>query len=439
MVAFANAPLPSPEWSAINLARGLRSFDVDGLQVYRPDRTLAWATDSHGDGRWDRLGAHPALGAAFTGEPSLPHFFLLADDALLEAFVAPIQPSADDTRRSPPQGWFVVLREWDASVLDAMAAALGGEVRIAGPRDPAPEPTGAGDISAARPLAGTDGAPLATLQFRAHHAPLDQLDRSLAQGLWQIGALALVLLASLIAGVKVWVLNPIAALTSALDQASPQPLHALARTPTDFGRLAALMEAFFAQKRTLEREIDDRRAIQERLQSLANRDPLTGLANRRCIEEHLTAIAQRADSDQALCLVFLDLDNFKEVNDRLGHEAGDAVLMEIGRRIQGCLRDTDLAGRFGGDEFAVLLWPQGSIAQGVRVAERIMAMVRAPLTVQGEVLQITASAGIAAFPGDARTPEELFRPADLALYAAKTDGRDRYRVARAAGAQPNPR
>ncbi|MEY2447484.1 MAG: hypothetical protein QOH79_960 [Acidimicrobiaceae bacterium] len=156
-------------------------------------------------------------------------------------------------------------------------------------------------------------------------------------------------------------------------------------------------------------------------------DDLTGLPNRTLFLDRLEHSLIRAGQNNAnVAVLFCDVDQFKLVNDRLGHSVGDALLIAVGDRIGGCLRAADTAARFGGDEFAVLL-EDSSQDEAERVAERILAALRPGAVVQGRELPIGASIGLA-MSRDATKGEELLRFADLAMYRAKALGRGRYEV-----------
>ncbi|MBU2664763.1 diguanylate cyclase [Actinoplanes bogorensis] len=168
------------------------------------------------------------------------------------------------------------------------------------------------------------------------------------------------------------------------------------------------------------------RERERELQDLAFRDALTGLANRRLFHDRLTqALAGHIRSGHRLAVLFVDLDGFKAVNDRLGHHAGDIVLRTIADRLRTGLRASDTVARFGGDEFAVIL--EGvSVPDDVRTAaERVIAEVRAPIDIAGGPARVSASIGIA-LSGSGATADDLMREADSAMYAAKNAGKDRY-------------
>ncbi|MFL6241977.1 MAG: diguanylate cyclase [Acidimicrobiia bacterium] len=162
-------------------------------------------------------------------------------------------------------------------------------------------------------------------------------------------------------------------------------------------------------------------ALLSEIEHLATRDGLTGLANRRLFEETLQREVARSHRRNApLALVVLDVDHFKDVNDTVGHQAGDAVLREVARAMVGNTKASDLPARYGGDEFVVLL-PDCTGDDALVVAERLRAAVARDVT----AVPVTVSAGVGAMPGNAGDGERLVAAADAALYSAKRDGRDR--------------
>jgi diguanylate cyclase (GGDEF)-like protein len=171
-----------------------------------------------------------------------------------------------------------------------------------------------------------------------------------------------------------------------------------------------------------ERELD-----QQRLNYLARYDPLTGLINRTMFQDRLESAVARARRDgSVVAIMFLDLDGFKEVNDRLGHAVGDALLRQAAERLVGCVRESDTVARLGGDEFTVILEGGQRVEDAGQVATKILRTLSAPYRVGGDDLVITTSMGIAAYPLDGDTAEELLKGADIAMYSAKDAGRNTY-------------
>jgi len=174
------------------------------------------------------------------------------------------------------------------------------------------------------------------------------------------------------------------------------------------------------------RDVTERKKFEELLSHRALHDPLTGLANRQLILDRADRMLVRARRDgQPVAAFFVDLDNFKDANDSLGHEAGDRLLQAVASRLVGLLRSSDTVGRLGGDEFVILA--EGiSLADGPKaIAERIRQVLRPPFFIEGfESLPITVSASVGIAVGDRQTSQDLLRDADIALFRAKGSGRD---------------
>ncbi len=177
------------------------------------------------------------------------------------------------------------------------------------------------------------------------------------------------------------------------------------------------------------RDVTEHKAFERELTRLAFHDPLSGLPNRALFLDRLERALARADrANGRVAVLFLDLDNFKVVNDSLGHEVGDTVLRTAGDRLAACLRAEDTVARFGGDEFTVLLDEVHVVADAVEVAERIAVALRAPVDLAGREVYTSASIGIAVSTPRRDRPDSLLRDADLALYRAKSSGKARYAV-----------
>jgi len=172
-------------------------------------------------------------------------------------------------------------------------------------------------------------------------------------------------------------------------------------------------------------DITPRRLAEERVQRLAYQDDLTGLPNRAAFMQDIGQAVQHARlRGSRFALLFLDLDGFKEINDSLGHGAGDDLLQQVAQRIRGCLRQADRLARFGGDEFLVLIDPVRRQRDVVAVTRKILKAVATPLQLQGLMATVSASIGIAMFPDDGEDPQRLLKNADAAMYQAKENGRN---------------
>jgi diguanylate cyclase (GGDEF)-like protein/PAS domain S-box-containing protein len=177
------------------------------------------------------------------------------------------------------------------------------------------------------------------------------------------------------------------------------------------------------------RDVTERRSLEDQLTYQTLHDPLTKLANRVLFGDRVAHALEKISRNHALVSVlFLDLDNFKTINDSLGHAAGDDLLLSVANRLQACLRPHDTAARLGGDEFAVLLEDSTDLKGGTIIAERLQDILRTPFLLDGKEVFVSVSIGIATTSSAEEDPAALLRNADLAMYIAKSEGKDRYAV-----------
>ncbi len=163
------------------------------------------------------------------------------------------------------------------------------------------------------------------------------------------------------------------------------------------------------------------------IQKQANFDSLTGLPNRLMFKDRLNQeIANAKRNDFEVALFFLDLDNFKDINDTLGHDKGDQLLKEVARRLSGCMRNIDTVARFGGDEFAIIMGQLSNTNNVDRIANELIAALSRPFPLSGRVAYLSTSIGISFFPDNASNSDDLIKNADQAMYAAKNKGRSRF-------------
>jgi diguanylate cyclase (GGDEF)-like protein/PAS domain S-box-containing protein len=177
------------------------------------------------------------------------------------------------------------------------------------------------------------------------------------------------------------------------------------------------------------RDITQRRLTEEHIRYIAHHDELTGLANRVLVRDRLEqALRQAKRRGRKVALVFIDLDGFKQVNDTLGHDGGDALLKVVGARMAECVRSEDTVGRFGGDEFVIILADQGDDSRVlVPLLEKIRLSVSAPVALLGSEVSVGCSMGVAVYPNHAAEPADLMKQADAAMYLAKQSGKNNFR------------
>jgi len=174
------------------------------------------------------------------------------------------------------------------------------------------------------------------------------------------------------------------------------------------------------------RDITEHKAYAENIERTANFDELTGLPNRRVFRDRIEQEIRRSQrAGLAMALLIIDLDGFKDVNDRLGHDAGDKLLQQVAQRLSACVRRTDTVARIGGDEFAIIIAELDRASQVEVLAQKMLDQLTAPFVIEDETVQVSGSIGITLFPLDASAPEDLMRNADQAMYAAKKAGRNR--------------
>ena len=174
-------------------------------------------------------------------------------------------------------------------------------------------------------------------------------------------------------------------------------------------------------------DITERTRADEKIAHLAHYDALTDLPNRVLFRERLEQALKAMRPGEQLAVLYIDIDEFKSVNDALGHPIGDELLKGVAERLRGCLKDTDVAARLGGDEFAVIQTAIKNLSETTRLVDEIHSAIRQPFECMGHLITTDASIGIALAPGDGLDLDQLLRNADLALYGAKGDGRRTYR------------
>ena len=175
-------------------------------------------------------------------------------------------------------------------------------------------------------------------------------------------------------------------------------------------------------------DITERVTVEERIRKLARNDSLTGLHNRLSFQEALESALQDSDAQNPAAIMFIDLDRFKSVNDTLGHPVGDELLRRVAARLRWLVRENDVVARLGGDEFAIIQYDGPQPEAALSLGDRIIAQLSSPFEIDGHIVQIGGSVGVALAPLHGDTPEDVQKHADLALYAVKEAGKGHCRV-----------
>lgn len=198
---------------------------------------------------------------------------------------------------------------------------------------------------------------------------------------------------------------------------------ALAASQLELGAALCQIDTLLAQGSVLRRKVLELAQAVAQARQLAHRDALTGLPDRRLLLERFNqAVALAARQHRQVALLFLDLDEFKFINDTLGHVTGDRILQEVAARLAACIRSSDTACRYGGDEFVILLPEFEGQESSVAVAEKIRARLAAPYVVDGATVELTTSFGMAVYPVDGHEYCDLLKASDLAMYRDKASG-----------------
>ncbi len=269
-------------------------------------------------------------------------------------------------------------------------------------------------------------------------ASLEQVNRELAltvSASVAIGGLILVLAFTMFRRMSLSVTRPIEYLTTVMRQVEHDGDHSLRVdivSDDEIGELAkgfnSMLSALERQNVSLNTELDERKKIQRKLDRLAHYDTVTRLPNRHYFQERLkVALAHSIQIDKMMAILFVDLDNFKLVNDSYGHHIGDKLLQVAAERLSGALRSGDVVCRLGGDEFAIILEHLPDIQQIETLVDKLIQNLIQPLRLDHYDIVVTGSVGIAVCPQDADNPESLLRFADAAMYAAKGAGKNTWR------------
>lgn len=430
---------PGQRWPDNSLPNTLRIYSLAALWVYGPDGRLAFAHSMQPG--LQRLQLAPDELAQIAGANDGTSLYLdisrrTALDTVLEISGRPIHPEDDMQRWGRPQGWLVVARRLSPDVLTLMAQNADAEHIELSPVAMTSANVNDGHIRTSLSLPVPRGQRTLFLSASRQQAYLPRMVQEqhrqwLLLAIFVVGSTVL-----LLAFLRRQVLGPLSRLQSALNREDRHMLASLRDNP-DFGPLAFLAEQSLLRQKTLRHAIEENRSelarlsqVNEGLEAGMREDSLTGIANRRHMDEYLNQCLTLCSAEhKPLSIIMFDIDQFKRYNDHFGHIEGDRCLRQVAQLVRSQLfRHDDLVARYGGEEFAVIL-PYTSHEDAVHVAERVrlaidrLCLRHAPDSQHGHV---TISLGVAS--NDALIepdPQQLLNTADGALYRAKGEGRNR--------------
>jgi diguanylate cyclase (GGDEF)-like protein len=278
-------------------------------------------------------------------------------------------------------------------------------------------------VSAYGIIRGGNGAPVGAVMVDVYSGEIRSFRRSLGLVIYPVSALAFALALAGLVALSQLVSRPLRAMSRAVAAVAAGDLST--RIELERGdEIGALARGFNGMVAALARHIEELRRTEERLATLAFRDEMTGLLNRKSFYDHLAEalnLARRSEHEGLRGLLFLDLDHFKDINDTLGHDFGDRLLREVAQRLKAQVRESDHVFRLGGDEFTVILNSLSRETDAAIVAQKLLDSLEEPFTIQDNRLHIGTSIGIAIHPMDGETVEQLVKSADTALFDAKRE------------------
>jgi diguanylate cyclase (GGDEF)-like protein len=426
------------EWAKVSLNLPAQNVEAAGLWVFRRDGSAVhtWLAPRQ-QPPWpdtEMLRAYlPALASR-----RMMHWFARVNGEIWEMHGATIHPSNDPQHRGEFYGYLIAGRPLNQAYLYEI-----GKITHCRLWKPHPLPQGTQEtkntflptltahqemewVTLSLPLLDADGNTIGYLNGVAENSLAPAIEQATHQAIALFAVFSLVLFSLTLFVLIRWLSAPIGLLLHALQNHDSARLAPLLSEQTEFGVLARFIAAFFRQERALREsheELETRVANRTaELAHIAYHDALTQLPNRALFSQRLNnALARHRNTETVLAVLFVDLDDFKVVNDSLGHEAGDGLLCSAAQRMQQCLPAHAVIARLGGDEFAILLENTSDTATCF-VAEHIAKVLQNPFSVAGHTLNTSASIGVA-LGRKGESSSDLLRNADIAMYHAKGNGR----------------
>lgn len=408
-------------WAKNNLLSVLKGQNTDGLWIYRRDQRCVLTSFRRPE---YTLKIHEADVFCLRPAPKAHRWYQVEGNTVWELYGTTIHRGEDAEHKGPYFGYIVIGRCLDRSYLASLEMLSQCRLSL---RMGAPTELLHTSLHFDTSLKDNNNVPVATLRARMLDSLGPVIEDSVAQA--EAYFVGIAILVAVLVGVALirWIGRPIGLLADALKRRDAETLGPLLHQKNEFGDLARLVLEFFVQEQVLvqaRNELEER--VAERTEALAHQayhDALTGLPNRTLFRERLdSALALAQQSERGLAVVFMDMDNFKVINDSLGHEVGDLVLRLAAERMILALRANDLVARLSGDEFALLLPGVREPEQVQLVTTRLQEAFQEPLPLQSKRIVVTLSMGSALFTGQ-ESATDLIRNADTAMYVAKSQGK----------------
>lgn len=418
MVEFANHR--DDQWAKENLESIMPKYHIEVLWVFDANGSLTYTHSIAHDLKLIKSIDAKNIPSMFENQQYV-HFYCLTDQGILEIRGAALHKKRIIEDGVSPEGYLFVGHIWDSYYIDGIASLIAeGKVkttrRSGYDKTPYIRSDEFGNLCLTLHFRSWDGTPIQRLLFEIN-APLVKkyVDASTKSFLTATAIWFMVFLFNAW-GLIAWVYRPLKKISRFLTQEDPRAVQSLLKDPSEFGHISRLMIEFFQQK--------------EQLKFCANHDALTGLLNRGAIMGFIHNEFSRAKRHGApFSVIMIDLDHFKRVNDTYGHLSGDIVLKEVAARLRSELRTNDMIGRYGGEEFIVLV-PGDNAEEAVHLAKRLKDKIAdQEITLPDHSIRMTASMGISDYRSEIdQSCDTLLVRADSALYHSKENGRNQITI-----------
>lgn len=407
-------------WAQTNLESGLQKYHGEAVWIFQWDRTLAYFYSQKMTPD-TRNKISPQMIRSLFAEKQSTHFFMDTQDGLLEIRGTVISASSDPYGYDMFQGYLFIGHLWDDGYIREIAELMGGEAQIVDPENPLPIPEKYIDplmnVHLSVQLRGWNEQPLRILKIFIFSSFLQKHAQNNQMGINISILFSAVLILFISTALIVWVTNPLKKIGRCLKEDNVELIQPLLSNQSEFGHISRLILEFFDQK--------------ERLKYTACHDPLTEVLNRGALMTLLDQQLSRSKRyGEPFGIIVLDLDFFKKINDTYGHLAGDKVLKNIAAMIRKEIRSCDSVGRYGGEEFIIVI-PGCNAVESSKLAARIKEKIaQTPIEYNEYQIEITVSMGIAEYQKETDSLiTDMISRADVAMYQAKEEGRNRIVIA----------